>query len=143
MRPESHVAVERRNRAAFLAVFKAGRLSRLLQSEVALFGGAVRPRALRLATALEFGLIDSDLTGRSHERKRVYARFAFAFLARGRLKLSYPEIGRALGGRDHTTAQHARRRAEGLIAIDPDFAARCARIEAALWPAPQPTRLDL
>jgi chromosomal replication initiator protein len=32
--------------------------------------------------------------------------------------LSYPEIGRQFGGRDHTTVMHAVRAIEGLMAND-------------------------
>lgn len=36
--------------------------------------------------------------------------------------LSYPEIGRRMGGRDHTTILHGVRQIEALIAVDPEVA---------------------
>ena len=40
------------------------------------------------------------------------------FLAKNLTSLSYPEIGRQFGGRDHTTVMHAVRSIEGLINTD-------------------------
>jgi len=46
-----------------------------------------------------------DLLGRSRTRHLVSARAEFVRLANS-LGYSYPVIGRALGGRDHTTCVH-------------------------------------
>ena len=46
-------------------------------------------------------------------------RFAICYVAYRHLGKSYPQIGLALGRRDHTTALHAKRRAEQLIGRDP------------------------
>ena len=40
------------------------------------------------------------------------------YLAKTLTALSYPEIGRRFGGRDHTTVMHAVRSIEGLINTD-------------------------
>jgi chromosomal replication initiator protein len=40
------------------------------------------------------------------------------YLAKTLTSLSYPEIGRQFGGRDHTTVMHAVRSIEGLVATD-------------------------
>ena len=40
------------------------------------------------------------------------------YLAKTLTSLSYPEIGRRFGGRDHTTVMHAVRSIEGLINTD-------------------------
>ena len=40
------------------------------------------------------------------------------FLAKNLTSLSYPEIGRQFGGRDHTTVMHAVRTIEGLVNSD-------------------------
>lgn len=50
-------------------------------------------------------------------------RFAAALILRER-KLSFPQIGRALGQKDHTTAQHEVRRAAHLLHTDKEWAAR-------------------
>ena len=44
------------------------------------------------------------------------------YLAKTLTSLTYPEIGRQFGGRDHTTVMHAVRSIEGLIASDSGIA---------------------
>ena len=133
----THVEIDRRN--AFLAV-ATRRMDNLCETEIAAFGGRIRRVALLRAVAVEFGLSQADLTGRSHRADKTRGRFAFVRLARVRLQASYPDISRTLGGRDHTTAIHAFRRAADLMTSDPDFAARSARIEARLWPTNEAER---
>lgn len=68
-------------------------------------------------------------------RRRIYrARSAAMMIMRELGGLSSPEIGRQVGGRDHTTVLNALRRATALVATDPEFAARfvMARDKAAL-----------
>ena len=47
------------------------------------------------------------------------------YLAKTLTSLSYPEIGRQFGGRDHTTVMHAVRSIEGLIATDNGISRGC------------------
>lgn len=49
----------------------------------------------------------------------------------GGFVMSLPQIGRALGGRDHSTIINSRERAEALVARDPEFAWLCERLWAA------------
>ena len=51
----------------------------------------------------------------------VRARFAAVWVARELSTFSFAHIGRQMGGRDHSTVQHAYRRAERLRASDPAF----------------------
>lgn len=46
--------------------------------------------------------------------------------------LSFPEIGRRLGGRDHTTALHGVRKIYSLIPLEPELVAQIDRVEARL-----------
>ncbi len=48
-----------------------------------------------------------DLLGASRKRELVVPRQIAMFLMREELKASFPNIGRDIGGRDHTTAMHA------------------------------------
>ncbi len=41
------------------------------------------------------------------------------YLARAETNCSYPQIGRAFGGRDHTTVLYAYRKIKALVAADP------------------------
>ena len=68
-------------------------------------------------TAGMFDLSVSDILGRSRERSLVYARhMAMWRVRKARPDLSYPQIAKAFGGRDHTTVIHAVRRMEAISA---------------------------
>lgn len=73
-------------------------------------GGRLPPDDLvarTLATAgAVFGLSADELSGPDRSRHTVHARQVAAYLLR-KGGLSFPAIGRALGGRDHTTVMHA------------------------------------
>lgn len=91
-------------------------------------------RALLLATAAEFRFDVEDMIGGRRFQALVTARAAFALLSRRRLGSSATMIGRALGGRDHTTILNALLKGESLTRHDHAFVACLARIEAQLWP---------
>lgn len=54
------------------------------------------------------------------------------YLAKTLTIQSFPEIGRRMGGRDHTTVLHGMRRIEELRAIDPDLDAIITELEGQL-----------
>lgn len=54
-----------------------------------------------------YGVSLNDLTKRSRKKEVVRPRQIAMFLLREEVKLSFPEIGSKLGGRDHSTAIHA------------------------------------
>ena len=70
-------------------------------------------------TARYFTVTQSALTGPSRRTTLVLARNIVVQLARRHTALSYDDIGRALGGRDHTTIMHADRRLAEQLASDP------------------------
>ena len=57
--------------------------------------------------AADFGYDREQLIGRCRSSSMVRARHTAALVLRRALGLSYPQIGHALGGRDHSTAHHA------------------------------------
>jgi chromosomal replication initiation ATPase DnaA len=57
--------------------------------------------------ALAFGIKLVEIRGPSRKRNIVLARQFICYWARRRTTLSLPQIGRRLGGRDHTTVLHA------------------------------------
>ena len=66
------------------------------------------PTLLISLVASAFGLSASDLTGPSRIRQVAEARQAAAWvLRRAYTAISLQEVGRLLGGRDHTTIIHA------------------------------------
>ena len=53
-----------------------------------------------------YKLDDAVLTGRSRTKDVAFARQMAMYLAREETDASLPQIGEALGGRDHTTVMH-------------------------------------
>ena len=64
------------------------------------------------ATAEVFNFTLEQITGGSRRRPLVDARQIAMYVTRNMTDLSYPEIGRAFGNRDHTTVIHAVRKIE-------------------------------
>ncbi len=62
--------------------------------------------------AAELGISGQQLRGRGRGPAVVWARHLAMYLARELTDASLPEIGRAFGGRNHTTVLHAVRRVE-------------------------------
>jgi chromosomal replication initiator protein len=69
-------------------------------------------------TARYFSVTQAALTGPSRRKSLVQARNIVVYLARRLTDLSYADIGRALGNRDHTTIMHADRRLAEALATD-------------------------
>jgi len=84
------------------------------------------------ATAAEFGFHPRMLRGESRKRTHVVARHAAAYLCQELTGGSCAAIGRALGGRDHTTIIDAIRVTGRRIAADPRLATRIDALRARL-----------
>lgn len=85
------------------------------------------------AVAADVGLLPSALLSKARYRSIARPR-QIAMLLTRRLcpHLSYPDIGRRLGGRDHTTVLHGVRKVLALMPLDPELKAQVERIEAHL-----------
>jgi chromosomal replication initiator protein len=73
---------------------------------------STKPRQITSALILEktaqmFGLELEQLQSRSRTRDLVHARQVGMYVCRELTDLSYPQIGKEFGGRDHTTVIHA------------------------------------
>jgi chromosomal replication initiator protein len=78
-----------------------------------------QPRPITPAVVLEaasklFGLADEDITGKARTRDLVDARHIAMYVCRQLTNppLSFPQIAKAFGGRDHTTVMNAVQRIE-------------------------------
>lgn len=77
-----------------------------------------------IAAASEyFGVLVDEILSRSRERQAVNARCAVSYVMRQRDGISFPLIGRRIGGRDHTTIMYQVARARKLLIDDDHFAA--------------------
>jgi len=65
------------------------------------------PQDIMNAVSRFYNLQIKDLTGKTRKKEIVEPRQISIYLMRKELSTSYPTIGEALGGRDHTTAMHA------------------------------------
>jgi chromosomal replication initiator protein len=75
----------------------------------------ITPRQLIETVSSYYDLSVDDLLGKSREKRLAYPRQIVMFLMREEMKSSYPAIGNALGGRDHTTAMHAYDKISGMV----------------------------
>ena len=72
----------------------------------------VTVKSILKATCEVFDFTLDQITGGSRRRPLVDARQIAMYVTRNMTDLSYPEIGRAFGNRDHTTVIHAVRKIE-------------------------------
>jgi chromosomal replication initiation ATPase DnaA len=79
-------------------------------------------KSVILRAASLTGYAPKEITGVGRTAPLARVRFAIMLVLRRR-GLSLPEIGRRLGGRDHTTVMHGVERAEAMLSSDADFAA--------------------
>lgn len=79
-----------------------------------------------------FDLTKSQLTSARRTAPVVYARQIAMYLCKYHTTKSYPEIGRRLGDRDHTTVLHGHRKVESMILKDAALAYDVAHLEAML-----------
>jgi chromosomal replication initiator protein len=79
---------------------------------------SLHPEEIIAATAAATGLSPTDLIGPSRRQPLVRARQTAMYLCRELTDLSLPKIGRAFGGRDHTTVMHALDRIKALMIED-------------------------
>lgn len=88
------------------------------------------------ATAKEFLVRDADLQSRKRERRIARPRQVAQYLAYKLTDLTNSEIGRLIGGVDHSTVVYARKAVSGLMKRDTEFADRVRNLEANIFSLP-------
>jgi chromosomal replication initiator protein len=76
---------------------------------------------IQKAVAERFDIKQSQLKEKSNTRQIVHPRQVAMYLVKELTNASLPEIGRAFGGKHHTTVMHSIRRIEQLRQTDPDL----------------------
>lgn len=76
------------------------------------------PQSILKAVADFYNISLSDLVKRSRKKEIVKPRQISMFLLREETKLSFPEIGQKLGGRDHSTVIHACEKIRSESSVD-------------------------
>jgi chromosomal replication initiator protein len=74
------------------------------------------------AAAEAFGIRGPDITSKSRSRTISHARQSAVWIMRTHLHSSFPEIARAVGYRDHTSAMDACDNVSALLESDARFA---------------------
>ncbi len=76
------------------------------------------PQTILKAVADFYNISSNDLVKRSRKKEVVRPRQVAMFLLREETKLSFPEIGHKLGGRDHSTVIHACEKIRSESSVD-------------------------
>jgi chromosomal replication initiator protein len=84
------------------------------------------------AVAKEWGVTTEGLRSKTRTKALTAPRQVAMYLMRELLSLQLVEIGAAFGGRDHSTVIHSLERVTGMLAEDPAFAQRIARLRILL-----------
>lgn len=84
------------------------------------------------AVAREFGVSKLDIKSARRTANLVVPRQVTAYLAKVVTGKSLPDIGRRIGGRDHTTILYSVRKIEHLQTTDTELAGRVEKIRASL-----------
>ncbi len=84
-------------------------------------GRIVTPDRILEATAEFYGFSIEELKSKSRRRPLVTARQVGMYLFRELTELSYPQIAKIYGGRDHTTVIHAFEKIKALMAERPQI----------------------
>ena len=71
--------------------------------------------------AVHFNIRISDMFSARRSRQIARPRQIAMYLSKNLTSLSYPEIGRKFGNRDHTTIMHAVKKIEDVIKLDPEL----------------------
>ena len=102
--------------------------------------GGILPEAPAAPTADEiiqtvasfYSLKVGDVKGTRRLKQIVRPRHVSMYLVRTHTELSFPEIGRVFGGRDHATVQHACKKIKTLLGRDADLRNAVETIERML-----------
>lgn len=76
------------------------------------------PQVILKSVADFYSISLADLVKRSRKKEIVRPRQIAMFLLREETKLSFPEIGQKLGGRDHSTVIHACEKIKNEVSVD-------------------------
>ena len=84
---------------------------------------SISPQRIIQLVSKHYGLKTSVITGSSRRKQHAAARSMAMYLLRSLCQLSYHEIGKRFGNRDHSTVMHSCRKVESNSASDKDVQA--------------------
>jgi chromosomal replication initiator protein len=80
--------------------------------------GVITIQQIQKAVAQTYKLTNEELISKNNARQISHPRQVAMYLCKHLTKHSYPEIGRAFGGKHHTTVMHSVEKIEALITTD-------------------------
>ena len=95
-------------------------------------GGKPTVDAIKRVVCRQYGLTHNEIISTRRDRKVARPRQIAMYLCKEKTSLSFPEIGRRFGGKDHTTVIHATRTVKILARKDWLVAYDVAQLEAQL-----------
>ena len=103
-------------------------------------GGRSAPsvEAIQDAVCEAFAISRDELLSTSRSARLVWPRQIAMYLARETTNLTFPDIGRRFGGRNHTTVMHAVRRTADRLTTDREAFDTVRQLTARLNETPQP-----
>ncbi|MGI5841117.1 MAG: chromosomal replication initiator protein DnaA [Patescibacteria group bacterium] len=90
----------------------------------------INPRHIISVCAKHFNIKTGDLCGKSRKKELVSARHITAYLLLTEINLPLDEVGRLLGGRDHTSIMHARDKIHTAFSTNPQTRTLINQIKA-------------
>jgi len=85
------------------------------------------------AVAEYYGISQEEIVGKGRSRRIARPRQLVMYLSREETDTSLPQIGRALGDRDHTTIMYGCGKIEDLLETDPNLRREMMEIKARLY----------
>lgn len=102
---------------------------------------AAKPDPPSVPTILEivadfYDLTVEELLSRSRSRRIALPRQIAMYILREEVKLSFPQIGEEIGGRDHTTAMYAHEKIDQLVAEDDSRRREIVELKSQMYQMP-------
>lgn len=94
--------------------------------------GVITIEQIQKVVAANYQLTVDQLVSKSNSRQVAFPRQIAMYLCKKLTKHSYPEIGRAFGGKHHTTVIHSCEKIKALAANDATFQKRLLNLSAGL-----------
>jgi chromosomal replication initiator protein len=93
----------------------------------------VRPEEIMRQVADKFGVSVDSMCGRDRSRQIALPRQIAMYLMRQEANISLPQIGEALGGRDHTTVMYGCEKVADLLETDDRLRRQVVEIKERLY----------
>jgi chromosomal replication initiator protein len=100
------------------------------ESRIQNLASKLTPRHIISVCAKHFDIKTGDLCGKSRKKELVNARHITAYLLLTEINLPLEEVGRLLGGRDHTSIMHARDKIHNDFSTNPQIRTLINNIKA-------------